>query len=74
MVQRWEKWWKRLLQEKLKFLVKKAGKEEKESQKVEEKVDFSIELEKNRKELHREKVARHKGNEKMIVLDDVIVK
>ena len=45
-------------------------KEEKEGQKVEEKVDFSTELEKSRQELHREKVARPKGNEKMIVIDD----
>ena len=33
-------------------------KEEKEGQEVEEKVDVSIELEKSRQELHREKVAR----------------
>ena len=45
-------------------------KEEKEGQKEEDKVDFSIELENSRQELHREKVARPKGNEKMIVIDD----
>ena len=46
-------------------------KEEKEGQKEEDKADFSIELENSRQELHREKVARPKGNEKMIVIDDV---
>ena len=45
-------------------------KEEKEGQKEEDKADFSIELENSRQELHREKVARPKGNEKMIVIDD----
>ena len=45
-------------------------KEQKEGQKVEDKVDFSIELQKSRQELQREKVARPKGNEKMIVTDD----
>ena len=45
-------------------------KEETKGQKVEEKVDLSIELEKSRQELHREKVARPKGNEKMLVIDD----
>ena len=45
-------------------------KEEKEGQKVEDKVDFSRELEKSRQGLHREKVVRPKGNEKMIVIDD----
>ena len=45
-------------------------KEETKGQKVEEKVYFSIESEKSRQELHREKVARPKGNEKMLVIDD----
>ena len=48
----------------------KIGKKEKEGQKVDEKVDFSIELEKSGQELRREKVVRPKGNEKMIVIDD----
>ena len=38
------------------------GKEEKEGQKVEEKIDFSIQFEKSRQELHREKVARPREN------------
>ena len=46
------------------------GQEEKEGQKVEEKIDFSIQFEKSRQELHREKVARPRENEKMIVIDD----
>ena len=45
-------------------------KEEKEDQKAEDKVDFSIELEKSRQELHKEKVVRPKENEKMIVIND----
>ena len=45
-------------------------KEEKDSQKIEEKIDFSIQLEKSRQELHREKVVRPKGNEKIIAVDD----
>ena len=48
----------------------KIEKEEKERQKVNEKVDFSIELEKNGQELPRDKVVRPKGNEKMIVIGD----
>ena len=48
----------------------KIEKKEKEGQKVDEKVDFSIELEKSGQELRREKVVRPKGNEKMIVIDD----
>ena len=40
-----------------------------ESQKVDEKIDFPIELAKSG-ELPREKVVRSKGNEKMIVIDD----
>ena len=43
---------------------------EKKSQKIHEKVDFSIELEKSRRELPREKVERPKGNEKLIAIDD----
>ena len=45
-------------------------KAEKESQKVEDKVDCSMELEKSRQELHKEKSERPKRNEKMIVIDD----
>ena len=41
-----------------------------EGQKIEEKVDFSIELEKSWQEMHLEKVPRPKVNEKMIVIDD----
>ena len=41
-----------------------------EGQKVDEKVDFPIESEKNERELPREKIVRPKGNEKMIVIDD----
>ena len=41
-----------------------------EGQKVDQKVDFPIELEKSEQELPREKVVRPKGNEKMIVIDD----
>ena len=48
----------------------KIEKKKKEGQKVNEKVDFSIELEKSGQELPREKVVRSKGNEKMIVIDD----
>ena len=48
----------------------KIGKKEKEGQKVDEKVDFPIESEKNERELPREKVVRPEGNEKMIVIDD----
>ena len=45
-------------------------KEEKEDQKVEGKVDFSIELENSRQEMHKEKAVRSKGNEKIIVVND----
>ena len=45
-------------------------KEEKEGQKVEEKVDLSIELQQSRQALHGEKVARPEENEKMTVMDD----
>ena len=45
-------------------------KEKKEGQKVNEKVEFSIELEKSGQELPSEKVVRLKGDEKMIVIDD----
>ena len=48
----------------------KIRKKEKGSQKVDEKVDSSRELEKSGQELPREKVVRPKGNEKMIVIDD----
>ena len=47
----------------------KSEKKEKGSQKVDEKVDSSRELEKSGQELLREKVVRPKGNEKMIVID-----
>ena len=43
---------------------------ETEGQKVDEKVDFPIELEKSGEELPREKVVRSKGNEKVIVIAD----
>ena len=43
---------------------------EKKSHKIHEKVNFSIELEKSRRELPREKVERPKGNEKLIAIDD----
>ena len=41
-----------------------------EGQKVDKKVDFPKELGKNRQELHRKKVVRPKGNEKIIAVDD----
>ena len=41
-----------------------------EGQKKDKKLDFPIELGKNRQELHRKKVVRSKGNEKMIAVDD----
>ena len=41
-----------------------------EGQKLEEKVDSPIELGKSRQKLHREKVVRPKGNEKIIAVDD----
>ena len=48
----------------------KSKKKEKEGQKVDEKVDFSVGLEKSGQELPRERVVTPKGNEKMIVIDD----
>ena len=41
-----------------------------EGQKVDKKVDFPIEWSKDREELHRKKVARPKGNEKITAVDD----
>ena len=38
--------------------------------KVDKKIDFPIELGKNREELYRKKVVRPKGNEKIIAVDD----
>ena len=41
-----------------------------EGQKVNKKVDFAIELGKNRQKLHRKKAVRPKENEKIIAVDD----
>ena len=41
-----------------------------EGQKVDKKVDSPIELGKSRQELHREKVVRTNGKEKVIAVDD----